>query len=112
MVISLRSAAMYEAEQIEKVRQAIMRYRELLDVLKGRVASSERAYAALFTGLTDDQRASLPEKQQQREAALIALDDPEPLRRAVLAMRLDARDIEQAFEELYDRLAEIGQDAE
>jgi hypothetical protein len=96
---------MTDAEQLEKVRQAIMRYRELLDVLHGRIASAERNYAALFNGLTDEQRASLPEKEQQREAARRALDDMEPLRRALLHMTFDLRDMEHGFEDAYNNIA-------
>lgn len=96
---------MTDAEQLEKVRQAIMRYRELLDVLHGRIASAERNYAALFNGLTDEQRASLPEKERQREAARRALDDMEPLRRALLHMAFDMRDMEHGFEDAYNNIA-------
>lgn len=95
---------MADPEQMEKVRQAIMRYRELLDVLRARTEASERRYAALFSGLDDRQRA-LPEKLQQREAAIHALDDLQPLRRAALRTQFDLRDLERAFEELYEHIA-------
>ncbi|MCU0514282.1 MAG: hypothetical protein MUE40_17135 [Anaerolineae bacterium] len=96
---------MHSAEQVEKVRQAIMRYRELLDVLAGRMAAGEKRYVALFQGLTPEQRASLPEKLQQREAARAALEDLDPLRRALLAMQFDLHDVERAFEEVYNNIA-------
>jgi hypothetical protein len=96
---------MSDSEQLEKVRQAIMRCRELLDLLNARAASGERAYAALFAALPQEQRDSLPEKLLQREAARLALEDLEPLRRAVLRLRFDVREIEKGFEELYDHIA-------
>jgi ADP-ribose pyrophosphatase YjhB (NUDIX family) len=92
-------------EQVEKIRQAIMRYRELLDVLHNRAQSGERGYASLFDLLPQEQQAALPEKMLQREAALLALADMEPLRRAVLRARFDMRDMERAFEELYNNIA-------
>lgn len=96
---------MTDPEQVEKVRQAIMRYRELLDVLHMRIGSSEQRYAALFTQLAEEQRNTLPEKALQREAALLALADLEPLRRALLSAAFDMRDMERAFEETYNNIA-------
>jgi hypothetical protein len=96
---------MTDPEQVEKVRQAIMRYRELLDLLHERTDNAERAYGALFDRLTEEQRATLPEKLQQREAALVALEDLEPLRRALLRAQFAMRDFERAFEEIYNNVA-------
>ncbi|MDX2161049.1 MAG: hypothetical protein SF162_06960 [bacterium] len=96
---------MHEPEQIEQVRQAIMRYRELLDVLRERTAQAEKAYSALFAAIPPEQRESLTEKLLQREAALIALEDMEPLRRALLRAQFDLRDLERAFEETYGNIA-------
>jgi hypothetical protein len=96
---------MHDSEQIETVRQAIMRYRELLDILGLQLERSERAYNALFDSLPQDQRDTLPEKQLQREAAIVALEDLEPLRRAVLRLRFDTRDIERESEALYNNIA-------
>jgi hypothetical protein len=95
---------MFDEEEIEKVRQAIMRYRELLDLLHVRAGYAERAYEGLFAGLTGEQRA-LPEKLRQREAAVAALNDLEPLRRAALSIHFDLRDLERAFEDLYGNIA-------
>ncbi|MDL1902548.1 hypothetical protein FBR02_17490 [Anaerolineae bacterium CFX9] len=97
---------MSSAEYVEKIRQAIMRYRELLDLLQQRTQAAERRYAALFDGLSEADKAALPEKLLQREAALLAIDDMEPLRRAVLQIRFDTREIEKEFEALYDRIAD------
>lgn len=92
-------------EPIEKVRQAIMRYRELLEQLKVRLANAERAYEALFKDVSEEQRSSLPHKALQREAAVIALEDLTPLRNAALRMQFDMRDLEHGFEELYNNIA-------
>ncbi|MDX2141247.1 MAG: hypothetical protein SF123_24395 [Chloroflexota bacterium] len=92
-------------ERHEKIRQAIMRYRELLDLLRIRQEVDERAYAALFDGVDTEAKASLQEKALQGEAARLALDDLEPLRRAVLSMQLGMRDFAREFEELYGNIA-------
>ncbi|MBW4436906.1 MAG: hypothetical protein KME04_07210 [Pleurocapsa minor GSE-CHR-MK-17-07R] len=94
---------MSDSEQIEKIRQAIMRYRELLDLLHERIPLGEGRYNALFDRLTEEQR-QLPEKERQREAAILALEDLEPLRRAVLRMQFEMRDFEKSFDELYGNL--------
>lgn len=88
------------AESVEKMRQAVMRYRELLDHLRLRLDSSERDYAALFAALTPEER-TLGEKQQQGLAALPLLEDRKPLETALLRIQFDCRDLERAFEELY-----------
>jgi uncharacterized protein YhaN len=92
-------------DQHEKIRQAIMRYRELLDLLRAQLEHSERAYARLFNGIDTDTRSTLPEKALQGEAARLALADLEPLRRAVLHMQFEMRGFEQGFEELYGKIA-------
>lgn len=96
---------MTDPELLEKIRQAIMRYRELLNLVHGRVASAESGYEALFHRVPEEKRASLREKDLQREAALLALEDLEPLRRAVLKVHFDLREMERAFEELYNLIA-------
>jgi hypothetical protein len=93
-----------EPEDIEKIRQAIMRYRELLDVASARLKQHEQIYERLFTQLTPEQRA-LSEKLQQREAAIIALENLDPLRQALLGASFDLRDIHRAFEETYNNIA-------
>lgn len=95
----------HDAESVEKVRQAIMRYRELLDLLAMHTQSAERAYTKLFDALPEEQKTTLAEKALQREAAILALADLEPLRRAALQMRFDMRDMERGFEELYNNIA-------
>jgi len=95
---------LHSSEDVEKIRQAIMRYRELLDILKTRTDEAESCYSALFAGLSQEQRG-LPEKAMHREAALLALDDLEPLRRSLLGARFGLRDLERAFEETYNAIA-------
>lgn len=96
---------MTSTEHVEKVRQAIMRYRELLDLLHTSVANAEKNYAALFDSVTQEQKESLPEKLLQREAALIAIENMEPLRRAALNMQFRMRDFERGFEDIYNNIA-------
>lgn len=105
-ILSLLGLYMTNDEQIEKIRQAIMRYRELLDILQQRLAQGEKDYAALFDLLTTKQKTGLEEKQRQRIAAIHAIDgELTHLQRAILRLRFDMRDIEKAFEELYDHIA-------
>lgn len=92
-------------EDTEKIRQAIMRYQELMELLQQRFASGKKRYEALFSAIPAEQRATLHEKALQREAAVIALEDLEPLRRTVLQMMLGMRDLHREFEELYNNIA-------
>jgi ADP-ribose pyrophosphatase YjhB (NUDIX family) len=95
---------MSEEQDVEKVRQAIMRYRELLDVLNARIQQAEKRYEALFVAVAAEKK-TLPVKALQREAALLALDDMEPLRKATLAIYYDLHDMTKAFEEVYNNIA-------
>jgi len=96
---------MDDAEKIEKIRQSVMRYRELLDLSTPHLADSEKKYAALFLDIPQDLRESLPEKSLQREAALRALPNLEPLQRAILRTHFDLHEMTRAFEELYGHIA-------
>jgi hypothetical protein len=91
-------------EDIERVRQQVMRLRELLTLIGGSVAAGERAYARLFAACSDDDRKTLGVKQLQGKVAvqLLTAGDLVPLREAVLALRLEARSLERSFEEVYD----------
>lgn len=91
---------MDEHESQERMRQAVMRYRELLDVMRLRLEAGERAYNALFAPLSEDERA-LPEKQQQGIVGRLALQDRTALERAVLHMHFECRDLQKAFEDLH-----------
>jgi hypothetical protein len=93
---------MARAEAVEKVRQEIMRFRELLDVFRARLDAGERDYAQLFADVSPEDKASLPEKELQRKAAYGVLEDRSPLSKAVLTMRFQARELEREFEQLYD----------
>ena len=60
---------MDDEELLEKIRQAIMRYRELLDLVHQRMAQGEPRYERLFSDLPATMSETLPEKALQREAA-------------------------------------------
>lgn len=91
-------------EQVEKTRQAIMRLRELLDIMRAQLEAGEAAYAALFMSLSPNDRRNLREKEIQRLAALAILDDTSTLSSAALNMRFATRSLERDFEQLYDNL--------
>jgi hypothetical protein len=100
---------MTNSEQVEKTRQAIMRLRELLDLMRAQLEEGEAAYAQLFASLNPDDIRDLNEKEVQRLAALAILDDTSAasgtaLSDAALNLRLAARNLERDFEQLYDNL--------
>ncbi len=103
---------MADAEQIEKLRQGIMRLRELLDLLRADLETGEQAYARLFADCTPEDRATLKEKDLQRQAALALLDNSSPLRDAALHLRFAARNLERDFEQLHDNLIASDDDEE
>ena len=87
-------------EHIEKVRQEIMRFRELLDVMALKLRDGERAYERLFAVLPPE-TAQLREKDRQTKLAEHIIGNLEPLRRVVVNAQFDAREMERAFEELH-----------
>ncbi len=89
-------------EQIEKTRQGIMRFRELLDIMQIELQKGEKAYEQFFANCSEEDKATLKEKDLQWQAALDIVDDPKPLREAALHQRFRSRDLERAFEELHD----------
>lgn len=91
----------HDEDTLEKARQGIMRLRELLDITRLHLDEGEAIYAELFAELTPDQLA-LKEKERQREAAHHVLHDPATIKRAVTHMQFHARDLERAFEDLYN----------
>lgn len=95
---------MHDPEQVEKMRQAVMRLRELLDIMSGQLAEAERAYAGLFAHLAPEAVASLKEKERQGLAALQLLDDSSPLADAALNLRFVTRELERDFEQLYENI--------
>jgi hypothetical protein len=95
------------SEKTEKVRQAIMRWRELLDILEACRQQSEANYQSLFERLSPNERATLKEKDQQWTIAAQLVDDPEQLKRALLKIRLSLRGLERDFDETYNNLVEM-----
>jgi hypothetical protein len=93
---------MANPEKVERARQQVMRFRELLDVFRARLEAGERKYEQLFTDVSDDDKARLAEKDLQRLAAYGVLEDRKALSDAVLAMRFQARELEKELEQLYD----------
>jgi hypothetical protein len=93
---------MTHAENVERVRQMIMRYRELLDIMRQKLDVGERAYAGLFAPLDPEKIKGLREKEVQRMLAQQMMDDLTPLSVAVGNMRFETRELDRAFAELYD----------
>lgn len=89
-------------DQIEDVRQEIMRFRELLNIMRLKLEDGEGAYARLFDVVPPDALAGLKEKDQQWQLAEQIVTDTSTLRKAVLQTRFNARELEKAFEELHD----------
>lgn len=94
-------------EELERARQAIMRYRELLDILRLRLEEGEQRYSRLFAHLSPEETAGKPEKERQRLAAYDVLRDSTALERAVLQSQFDARDLEREFEHLHHIIVEL-----
>lgn len=94
-------------EDIEQVRQAIMRFHELLSVMRERLEDGDRAYARLFSSAPAETIAHLKEKDQQWALAEHMVQDASlsELGRAVGKLRFDARMLERSFEELGDIIA-------
>ncbi len=91
-------------EEIEKFRQGIMRFRELLDIMRMHLAEGEKAYEGLFAKYVPDERDSMEVKKLQWVIAERIIDQPSELTRAIMQIQFDARELERAFEELYDNL--------
>jgi len=96
---------MATSEDVEKVRQGIMRFRELLDLMQDRLEEGERAYARLFSECSPEDKNHMKTKDLQWKAAESMVDDPSGLRKAALYQRGYARELERAFEELHDNIA-------
>jgi len=93
---------MTEHEKIEKVRQEIMRFRELLNIMTQQLQDGEQSYARLFSMCSEEDVESLRDKDLQWKVAQQIIDDLSPLRKAVMYMRFNARNMERDFEALYD----------
>jgi hypothetical protein len=93
---------METTEKIEKVRQGIMRFRELLDIMQEQLDASDQAYTQLFSRCSPEELQGLKVKDQQGVLAQKLADDRKPLGDAILRSRFNAREMERAFEELYN----------
>jgi hypothetical protein len=98
---------MANAEDIEKVRQEIMRFRELLNIMRKELENGERTYAKLFSSFTPEEMAGTKEKDLQWKLAEKMIDDLSPLRRSVGNVRFHTRELDRAFAELYDIIVTV-----
>lgn len=96
---------MASSDELERMRQQIMRFRELLDIMRVNLQEGDAVYAKLFSDRSIEVTTGKKEKDLQGELAAILIADREPLRRAVMQMRFDSRELERAFEELHDLIA-------
>ena len=101
---------MSNPEAIEKVRQEIMRFRELLDILREKLDDGERIYEKLFSSLSPEEAALTKEKDRQWKLAEKMVADLSPLSRAVFQMYYEAREMERAFEELHNIIVTVPDD--
>ena len=95
---------MADAEALEKARQAIMRFRELLDIMRQQLSAGEEAYARLFAMLDPAETDGRAVKEVQRLAAHEVAANPEPLRRAALGQGFGCRNLERDFIQVHDAL--------
>ncbi|GIL08644.1 MAG: hypothetical protein BroJett033_1550 [Chloroflexota bacterium] len=95
---------MTDAEALEKARQAIMRFRELLDIMQQQINEGEQAYARLFAALDPAETDGRAVKEIQRLAAHAVAASPEALRRAALHQGFGCRNLERDFTQVHDAL--------
>lgn len=93
---------MEDDEKIESVRQQIMRFHELLGLMREKLEYGEAAYRQWFAAFSAEATAGMREKDLQWKLAVQMVEDTSPLRNAAGRMRFEARGLEQAFEELHD----------
>lgn len=101
---------MTNREQHEKLRQAIMRYRELMDIAQAMMARAERDYHHLFADVPEQARATLAEKALQGEAAKLAMNNLKPLQDALLRLRFGFYDLSKEFEQTYNNTVPAPED--
>jgi hypothetical protein len=89
-------------EEIEKVRQEIMRMRELLTLLRGHLEAGEQSYERLFARHLPPDAMALKEKDRQWRLAEHLVADLAPLERAVATCTFRLRMMHQGFEELHE----------
>jgi hypothetical protein len=93
---------MTHEENVERVRQMIMRFRELLDIMRQKLDTGDRSYEALFAPLDPEKTKGLREKDIQGLLARQLIHDLTPLSVAVANIHWESREMERAFAELYD----------
>ena len=93
---------MTEHEKIEKIRQELIQFRELLNIMSEQVHEGEQSYEALLSMCSDEDMESLRERDLQWKVAQRIIGDLSPLSKAVIHMRFNARNMERDFEQLYD----------
>ena len=91
-------------EKIERTRQAIMRYRELLDIMRGQLEEGEDLYRRMFDGCNPEDIAALKEKDRQLHAAYSLFEDPTSIGDAALHMAFTARNLERDFHQIHDNV--------
>jgi hypothetical protein len=91
-------------EQIERTRQAIMRYRELLDLMRDQLEEGETLYRRMFDGCNLEELAGLKEKEQQLQAAYTLFEDPTSIAAAALHMAFSSRNLERDFHQIHDNV--------
>jgi hypothetical protein len=91
-------------EKIERTRQAIMRLRELLDIMRHELEQGEERYRQLFAQCTPEQMATLKEKDLQLQAAYYHVEDPSAIGDAATHLRFVSRNLERDFEQLHDNV--------
>lgn len=97
---------MTDVEKVERVRQEIMRFRELLTIMRQQQEAGERLYAKLFAGFSEEEKAATKEKDLQWKLAEQIEGDLSALNKAVLQMQFAARDLERNFEQLHHLIYE------
>lgn len=102
---------MANPENVEKVRQEIMRFRELLNIMRLRLDENERAYGQLFANIPPEDMNTMKEKDLQGKVAQEIMGNLEPLSKAVLKARFGARDLERSFEELYNIIVTVQEES-
>jgi len=91
-------------EQIEKVRQEIMRFHELLNIMRQNLEAGERAYGQLFSNCSPEDIKTMKEKDLQWKVAeqmVSGVSQISQLRKATADLWFYTRELEKGFEELH-----------
>ena len=100
---------MANREEIEKVRQEIMRFRELLNIMRDKLQYGERVYEGLFSGFSPDEKKVVKEKDLQWKLAEGMVSDTSRLAQAVIQMQYYSREMERDFDELYNIILTVSE---